>query len=224
MLRCMVFDVDGTLYRQVPVRRGMALRLLSYALRDPASALKTTLFIRQYRHAQEQLRGVGSRSDQLSVACELSGTDCAWGKKCVEEWMEKKPLDLIAKAIYPGLMQFLAKAEQRGIKLAVVSDYPAKEKLRVLGIDTYFCCVVSSSDPRVRRFKPAPDGILAVLRELEIDPSQAIYIGDRPDVDAEAAKSAGTACAILGRNSSPPSGSWLGVSDYFRLGTLLGLN
>lgn len=136
--------------------------------------------------------------------------------------MEKQPLDLIAKAIYPGLTQFLAKAKQHGIKLAVVSDYPAEEKLRVLGIDAYFCCVISSSDPRVRRFKPAPDGIRAVLRELEVDPSHAIYIGDRPEVDAEAAKLAGTACAIIGHTSSPTSGTWLRASDYFRLGALLG--
>ena len=221
-LRCIVFDVDGTLYRQRPVRRGMALRLLWYALRDPAAARITALFIREYRHAQEQLRAAGLTSDQLRVACERSGTDCAWGTRCVEEWMEKKPLDLVAKAIYPGLTQFLSKAKQRGIKLAVVSDYPAEEKLRVLGIDPYFCCVISPSDPRVRRFKPAPDGILAVLTELKIEPSQAIYIGDRPEVDAEAARSAGMACAILGHTSTPTSDSWLGASDYFRLGALLG--
>jgi phosphoglycolate phosphatase/putative hydrolase of the HAD superfamily len=142
--------------------------------------------------------------------------------KCVEEWMEKKPLDLITKAIYPGLTQFLATAKQRGIKLAVVSDYPAEEKLQALGIDAYFCCVISSSDPRVRRFKPAPDGILAALRELEIDPSNAIYIGDRPEVDGEAAKSAGTGCAILGNSFNSASGTWLGASDYFHLGALLG--
>lgn len=224
MLRCMIFDVDGTLYRQAPVRRGMALRFLSYALRNPAPALRTAAFLRQYRRAQEQIRGAGSRSDQLRVACESSGAERAWGMKCVEEWIERRPLDLVGKAIYPGLVPFLAKAAQRGIKLAVVSDYPAEEKLRVLGVDAYFCCVIGSSDPRVRRFKPSPDGILAVLRELEIDPSHAIYIGDRPDVDAEAAKSAGTACAILGRPSGPASGGWLGAPDYFRLGTLLGLN
>lgn len=224
MLRCLVFDVDGTLYRQTPVRRGMAFRFLSYALRNPAPALRTAAFIRQYRWAQEQLRGVGSTSDQLRLACEHSGADCKWGARCVEEWMEKRPLDLVAKAIYPGVVPFLAKAAQRGIKLAVVSDYPAQEKLRALGIDDYFCCVISASDPRVRRFKPAPDGILAVLRELKIDPSYAIYIGDRPEVDAEAAKSAGTACAILGHASTPSSGGWLGAPDYFRLGSLLGLN
>src|SRR4051812_26705840 len=130
MLRCIIFDVDGTLYRQGPVRRGMAVRFLSYALRKPVPALRTAAFIRQYRRAQEQLRGIGSRSDQLRVACERCGTECAWGMKCVEEWIEKRPLDLVAKAIYPGLVAFLAKARERGMKLAVVSDYPPEEKLR----------------------------------------------------------------------------------------------
>ena len=224
MLRCLIFDVDGTLYRQAPVRRGMAFRLLTYGLRNPAPALRTAAFIRQYRRAQEQLRGIGSTSDQLRLACEHTGADWKWGSKCVEEWMERGPLDLVAKAMYPGLVPFLAKATQRGIKLAVVSDYPAQDKLRALGIHTYFCCVINSSDPRVRRFKPAPDGILTVLRELNIEPSHAIYIGDRPEVDAEAAKSAGAGCAILGRSSTTPAGGWLVAPDYCRLGTLLGFN
>src|SRR5262249_35947034 len=140
-----------------------------------------------------------------------------WAMHCVEEWMERRPLDLVAKAIYPGLVAFLEKAAQRGIDLGVVSDYPAQEKLRALGIEAYFRCVISSSDPQVRRFKPAPDGILTVLRELNVHPAQAIYIGDRPEVDAKAATSAGTACAILGRPSGRAPGGWLEAPDYFRL-------
>jgi len=38
----------------------------------------------------------------------------------------------VAKAIYPGLAVLLMRAEEGGIKLAVVSDYPAQEKLRVV--------------------------------------------------------------------------------------------
>jgi HAD superfamily hydrolase (TIGR01509 family) len=143
---------------------------------------------------------------------------------CVKEWIERRPLPLVAKAIYPGLVPFLAKAAQHGLKLAVASDYPAEDKLRALGIEAYFCCVVSPSDPRVRRFKPAPDGILAVLAELAVDPSHAIYIGDRPDVDAEAARRAGTACAILGRAARSVPGGWLETPDYSTLGHLLGIN
>jgi HAD superfamily hydrolase (TIGR01509 family) len=220
---CLIFDVDGTLYRQPPVRRGMALRLLSYSTRNPLAGLKTAAFLRHYRRAQERLRGNGSCRDQLHTACRDSRVKLEWGEGCVREWIEQRPLDLVAKAIYPGVAALLHRAEERGLRLAVVSDYPAVEKLRALGLDRYFRCVISSPDPRMARFKPDPGGILAILQELKIDAAEAVYIGDRPEVDAEAAKRAGVACIIVGRASGPPSGEWLAAPDYRRLAAMLGL-
>jgi beta-phosphoglucomutase-like phosphatase (HAD superfamily) len=222
-LRCIIFDVDGTLYRQPPVRRAMAFRLLSYAIANPLAGLKTAKFLRRYRRAQEQLRGAGGGAGQLETACRQTGVEPEWGAGCVREWIERRPLDLVAKAIYPGLASLLTRAAEREIKLAVVSDYPAQEKLRALGLDRYFICVLSPADPRMGRLKPHPSGILAVLRELKIDSSAAVYIGDRPEVDAEAARRAGVACIIVGRAAGPSSGEWVGARDYFQLGAMLGL-
>jgi FMN phosphatase YigB (HAD superfamily) len=219
----LIFDVDGTLYRQAPVRRRMALRLLSYSIRNPLAGLKTAAFLRHYRRAQEQLRASGSCRDQLHAACLDNGVELEWGEGCVHEWIERRPLDLVAKAIYPGLPALLQRAEERGIQLAVVSDYPAQEKLRALGLDRFFRCVISPPDPRMARFKPDPGGILAVLRELKIDAADAVYIGDRPEVDAEAARRAGVACIIVGRNSGPISGEWRAARDYGQLAAMLGL-
>jgi putative hydrolase of the HAD superfamily len=221
--RTWIFDVDGTLYRQGPVRRGMALRLLSYSIRNPLAGLKTASFLRHYRRGQERLRGRGSGADQLQAACRNSGVELKWGEACVREWIERRPLDLVARAIYPGLEPLLLRAAERGIKLAVVSDYPAQEKLRALGLDRYFRCVIGPSDSRMTRFKPDPGGILTVLRELKIDASSAIYIGDRPEVDGEAARRAGVACIILGRASGAPSREWLAAPNYYHVAGMLGL-
>lgn len=221
--RTLIFDVDGTLYRQAPVRRGMALRLLAYSIRKPLAGVKTAAFLRRYRHAQERLRGTGSCRDQLHTACRDSGVELKWGETCVRDWIEQRPLDLVAKAIYPGLANLLMRAAERRFKLAVVSDYPAQEKLRALGLDQYFRCVISPPDPRMARFKPDPGGILAVLRELKIDATEAVYIGDRPDVDAEAAKRAGVACIVVGRDSRLPSGEWVAAPDYALVAEMLGL-
>ena len=58
--------------------------------------------------------------------------------------------------------------------------------------------------------------------ELKIDASSAVYIGDRPEVDAAAAKRAGIACIILGRASGlPPEIGWL--RGLLRLAAMLGL-
>jgi HAD superfamily hydrolase (TIGR01509 family) len=220
---CLIFDVDGTLYRQTPVRRGMALRLLAYSIRRPLAGVKTAAFLRCYRRAQERLRGTGSCRDQLHTACRDSGVELKWGEECVREWIEKRPLDLVAKAIYPGVAALVMRAAERGIKLAVVSDYPAQEKLLALGLDRYFRCVISPPDPGMERFKPDPSGILAALRELKIDAAEAIYIGDRPEVDAEAAKRAGVGCIIVGHTSGPPSREWLAAPNYYRVAAMLRL-
>ena len=46
------------------------------------------------------------------------------------------------------------------------------------------------------RKKPAPDSVNEVLRELQIDQQDAVYIGDS-EVDIETAKNAGMDCIIV---------------------------
>jgi beta-phosphoglucomutase-like phosphatase (HAD superfamily) len=214
----LVFDVDGTLYRQGPVR----LRLAAHCLSNPMTGVRTLRLVHAYRRQQEDLREAGSPADQLRLACRRVGVDPAWGTTCVETWIHTRPLDLVGRAIYPGLIAFLKRAVQRGMALAVVSDYPAERKLRSLGLQEFFPCVVAGADPRVGKFKPAPDGILAALEDLHVAPGEALYIGDRPEVDGEAARRAGVACAIV--DSMGRGEGWFGVRDYNALGRLLESN
>ena len=71
-----------------------------------------------------------------------------------------------------------------------------------MGLADFFDVVVSAADPGVNRFKPCPDGIFYALRQLGVDPDAALYVGDRPEVDGEAARSAGVAGVIIGRGRS----------------------
>ncbi len=221
---CLIFDVDGTLYRQAPVRRGMAIRLLANCARNPVEGWRTASFVRHYRRAQESLRKSGERRDQLAVACERAGVAQSWGEKCVERWINEGPLDLVAGAIYPELVTFLEKARERSMKLAVLSDYPAERKLSALGLSAFFSCVVSAVDPRVRRFKPDPSGLLTVMAECGSGTSETIYVGDRPEVDAEAARRAGVQCIIVGQRHGASGIGWEGVPNYKALGGMLGIN
>jgi HAD superfamily hydrolase (TIGR01549 family) len=86
----------------------------------------------------------------------------------------------------------------RGLKLGVVSDYPALGKLRALGIDDHFQTVVSAQDPRVGAFKPNPRGLLVALEDLGVDRDHAVYVGDRSDVDGPAAAAAMMRCVLIG--------------------------
>src|SRR5699024_8566273 len=139
---------------------------------------------------------------QIALCCERTGEDRAFVLDCVERWMDREPLDRLAKLQHPGLTDFLERARQKNVKLGVVSDYPATAKLTAMGIANCFDVVVSAADPEVNRFKPFPDGILYALRQLGVGPDAALYVGDRPEVDGEAARSAGVASVILGRGRS----------------------
>ncbi len=206
-LKAIVFDVDGTLYRQDPVRRAMLGRLLKAHLGRPLTGLRTLRWLRAYRSAQERLRGEPPESGdlaarQLRLACQWTGADPADLRRCVRRWMEQEPLALLRPSLREGLPTLLAVARRRGLRVAACSDYPAAEKLTAMGIAGLFDVVVTAQDPDVQRFKPDPRMLEVALGRLGVAKEEALYVGDRPEVDAEAAHRAGMACAIVGPRRS----------------------
>jgi HAD superfamily hydrolase (TIGR01549 family) len=224
-----VFDVDGTLYRQSGVRRGMLLRLLRAHAGRPAEGVRTMRALRAYRRAQEHMRDAAERhgaaaEGQLRLACEWTGLEAATVGACVERWMEREPLDLVGRATRAGVAEFLAAAQERGVRLAVLSDYPPRAKLVAMGIERYFEVAVCAQDAEVRAFKPDPRGIEVALEKLGVSQARALYVGDRPEVDAAAAARAGVPCVIIGRRDAVRErsfGGWTEVSTYAALGALL---
>jgi FMN phosphatase YigB (HAD superfamily) len=102
----------------------------------------------------------------------------------------------------------------------VLSDYPATSKLEVLGLAGYFGTVVSSGDAEVRGFKPDPSGLLLAAKRLGVTPQRLLYVGDRPEVDAECARRAGASAAILeirGRRYSQAERYWHSAPSFAAL-------
>jgi FMN phosphatase YigB (HAD superfamily) len=225
-LTTIVFDVDGTLYRQGPLRRAMLFRLLRAAVLRPFTGWATLRALRAYRHAQELLRDAPIQGDlagaQLRLACERSGLAEAVMAPIVARWMDREPLPLLRRLVEPALPRFLGVARDRGLRLGVLSDYPADAKLEAMGLRAMFDVVVSAQDSDVNRFKPHPDGLVAALRRLGASPGQALYVGDRPEVDASVARAVGVPCVIVGGREPPDSSAdWTSMRDYIGLHTLL---
>jgi putative hydrolase of the HAD superfamily len=227
-LKAIVFDVDGTLYRQSPLRRAMALRLLSAHVWQPLQGLRTFRLLSAYRKAQEHLRlGTdGPSTDlaeaQLRFACERTKTERAFAAACVERWMEREPLDLIGPCVRPGLLEFIQVCKTRGLRLGVLSDYPAEAKLEALGLGGLFDVVLCAQAPDIGAFKPHPRGLQVALERLGASAADSLYVGDRPEVDAVAAAAAGVRCAIIAR----PAGAtidrtWMEVAEYAQLREVL---
>ena len=174
----------------------MLFRLLGSHVAHPLRGFATLRVLHSYRRAQEDLRHQPSYSLDLSCKqLELAGSRLGLSTKavadCVAHWMEREPLPLLARAMRKGLVEFLDEAKRSGLRLAVWSDYPAERKLAAMGIREWFDLVVTAQDPAVGRFKPDTAGLDLILATWGIPPTEALYIGDRPEVDGVAATRAG---------------------------------
>src|SRR5262245_58290977 len=203
-VKAIVFDMDGTLYRQGPLRRAMALRLVFAHLARPVHGYRTFRVLSAYRKAQEHMRD-GSISDdlaeaQIRLASERTQVERDFVVECVTRWMEQEPLSLLPRCTWPGLREFLQACKARGLRLGVLSDYPAEAKLEALGLRDLFDVVLCAQAPDIGVFKPHPRGIEVALRRLDATAAETLYVGDRVDADAAAAAAAGVPCAILARS------------------------
>jgi len=201
-VRAVVFDLDGTLYRQGPVRRRMLRRLVGAHWSRPVAGLRTARMLGAYRHAQESLRADGFEGDvareQLACASERCGADPVDIEMCVATWMEEAPLNAVAASARAGLIETLDALAAKHVRLAVVSDYPAISKLQALGVADHFDVVVTAQDRRVRAFKPNPRSLLVALEDLGVERQEALFVGDRLDVAALAAAAAGVRFVLIG--------------------------
>ncbi len=201
-LRAVLFDVDGTLYRLGPMRRRMRARLVAECLKHPARGYTAIRLLSAYRKAQEHLRREAqTHSDiaaaQLAAACVAARLSKEAAAPVIRHWMEVEPLKIIAASLRGGTVELLNRLRRSGIRVAAVSDYPCERKLDVLGIRQWFDTVVCAQDPEVQRFKPNPRGIEVALHRLGVSPDEALYVGDRPEVDDLAAQRAGVRSVIL---------------------------
>ena len=221
MLKAVIMDMDGTLYRQLPVQRRMAFRLLWFTLRNPRTGWRIIASLRAYRRAQESLRTMtgdcGRARDQLELACNATGFPAEFVRCSVENWMENAPLVAVSQSRYSGVMEFVEWARLRGLKLAVVSDYDPRKKIEALGLARHIAVTVWAQEDEVGVFKPKPRGLEVALRRLSIEPQEAIYVGDRPEVDGAAAIAANIPGVLLSRDRSLRLAGLTKVPDWSAL-------
>ena len=86
----------------------------------------------------------------------------------------------------------LQKLKEMNLKVGLISNTPDVHPLRAILRDNlydYFDAIVLSCWTRIR--KPHPGIFKIALRKLDIDPSEAIYVGDIPKMDILGAQNAG---------------------------------
>src|ERR1700744_2407273 len=100
-------------------------------------------------------------------------------------------------ALLPGLADFLEKAHQAGIPMAIGSaaiPFNINFVLDNLNLRHYFKAIVSADD--VVLSKPHPETYLKVAGQLNVNPTDCLVFEDVPK-GAEAAANAGMDCVVL---------------------------
>ncbi len=193
--KAVIFDVDGTLYDQRALRRAILRRFLAAYWRKPFAGVRAGRVLRVYRNVHEEMRGHPySAEAHLKLTAEKSGSSDSYVRETVARWMETEPLELLSTCVYSGVVELLQGLADRGIACGAFSDYPAIDKLKAMKLDHFFKTISCAGE--VGWLKPDPGGLLAVLRTMNVEPSAAIYVGDR-EIDRDAALQAGMKAVLI---------------------------
>jgi HAD superfamily hydrolase (TIGR01549 family) len=191
-----LIDMDGTLYRSGPVRLAMAAELVFCAPHRIRHIMQFRKVHEALRCEQERETATGSNGTtpyrrQLDRAAESLGCCTDELATLMQEWMERRPGKWIRLFRRRSLLSEIAQFRARGGKTALISDYPARDKLARLGAESLFDVIIACGDDAgLLRLKPAPDGYLLAAERLGIAPRDCLVIGDRDDADGEAARRA----------------------------------
>ncbi|HEU0196600.1 MAG TPA: phosphoglycolate phosphatase [Nevskiaceae bacterium] len=182
-LRCVLFDLDGTLADTAPDLGGAANDLLAELGQPP-------LPLARYRPECSK----GGRG-MLAVALERKPGDPDY------ESLRSRYLELYAARLdretrlFPGVEALLDHLQACHIAFGIVTNKPMQYTAPVtgaLGLAARTPCIIGGdSAPRP---KPAPDPLLMACTQLKIDPAEALYVGD-DERDVQAGRAAGTRVA-----------------------------
>jgi putative hydrolase of the HAD superfamily len=133
----------------------------------------------------------------------------------VESLLDAHRAALSEAAAFPPHYGALLQALRRRYRLAVVSNFDytptAVELLRVAGVVDLFDTIVVSDEVGWR--KPRPEIFEAALARVGVHPAEALFVGDRADIDVVGAQRMGMAVAWVNPDRTPlPAG--IAPPDY----------
>lgn len=179
-----IFDLDGTILDTL----GDLADSVNHALSKYGYPTRTMEEIRSFVGNGLMMltrRAIAPETDETMIQTVLAEQKAYYKEHCADK---TKP--------YEGIMQLLDELKKEGCKLAVVSN-KADYAVQIL-CEQYFPGIfhMTVGEKENVRKKPAPDSVNAVLRELQVDRTGAVYVGDS-EVDIETAENAGLEAVLV---------------------------
>lgn len=184
-----VYDCDGTLYPQTPVRACMAVRMAVFAFFHP-DRLGELALVRDYRARRGRQAGEAFSEQQLfRELAQERGMEADKARRIVEYWMQQQPARALCCWADGTLRQLINEQRRAGIRVVVYSDLPLGTKLNALGME--FDGEYSPESVEQAALKPDPTILNEILCREGVCPEQALMVGDSPAKDGECARAAG---------------------------------
>lgn len=185
MIRCAIFDLDGTLLDTITTITHYVNLVLDRHGIPVISEDECKYFV-----------GNGARKliDRVMESRKITDSDTAL--RVYEEYNREYNADtLYLTKPYDGIKELLLALKERKISLAVLSNKPDEATKDIIPafFPNTFAIVHGGRDGIM--LKPAPDGVLEILDELGASPDELMYVGDT-NVDMFTGKNAGARMTV----------------------------
>ncbi|RZA01684.1 MAG: HAD family phosphatase [Sphingobacteriaceae bacterium] len=185
-MKAFLFDLNGTMINDMEYHTKAWMNLLN----DELGGTFTWDEVKQQMYGKNPEVLVRMFGPDRFTLDEMNALSLEKEKRYQEAYLHELKL-------LPGLAEFLEKAYQKGIPMAIGSaaiPFNIDYVLDNLNIRHYFKAIVSADD--VVLSKPHPETYLKVAEQLNIVPTDCLVFEDVPK-GAEAAENAGMQCVVL---------------------------
>ncbi len=113
--------------------------------------------------------------------------------------------------LFPGAINCLGHLKNHGVPIGLCSNKPEQSCTQLLAdleIEHFFSAIQGSGSGLP--MKPHPATLLAVLRHLDTEPAQALYVGDSK-TDVDTARAAGVSVALVNGGYTAAPATTLGA-------------